>query len=182
MKNLSVKPSHRFAGEVVIATKFGWGAEPQRQRQVERSEQPTGPHQTGCRRIAQTFEGRCYRSLLSTSGRPECSDRRCCRRCDESDSRRQGEALRSLGSERTDNSPGTCSSARHCTSERIFAVLARAGRDGDATLEELGIGSVPFSPLGKGFLTGKIDVNTKFEQHGFPQQRTAFHSGESQSE
>lgn len=31
------------------------------------------------------------------------------------------------------------------------------------TLEELGIGLVPFSPLGRGFLTGKIDENTKFE-------------------
>jgi len=29
------------------------------------------------------------------------------------------------------------------------------------TLEELGIGFVPFSPLGKGFLTGKIDAETK---------------------
>jgi aryl-alcohol dehydrogenase-like predicted oxidoreductase len=29
--------------------------------------------------------------------------------------------------------------------------------------EELGIGFVPFSPLGKGFLTGKIDESTKFE-------------------
>ena len=32
-----------------------------------------------------------------------------------------------------------------------------------ATLEELGIGFVPFSPLGKGFLTGTIDQNTTFE-------------------
>ena len=31
------------------------------------------------------------------------------------------------------------------------------------TLEELGIGFVPFSPLGKGFLTGKIDTTTQFE-------------------
>jgi aryl-alcohol dehydrogenase-like predicted oxidoreductase len=30
------------------------------------------------------------------------------------------------------------------------------------TLEELGIGFVPFSPLGKGFLTGKIDASTMF--------------------
>lgn len=30
------------------------------------------------------------------------------------------------------------------------------------TLEKLGIGFVPFSPLGNGFLTGKIDKNTKF--------------------
>ena len=35
------------------------------------------------------------------------------------------------------------------------------------TLEELGIGFVPFSPLGRGFLTGKIDENTKFEQNDF---------------
>jgi aryl-alcohol dehydrogenase-like predicted oxidoreductase len=31
------------------------------------------------------------------------------------------------------------------------------------TLEELGIGFVPYSPLGKGFLTGKVDENTKFD-------------------
>ena len=34
-------------------------------------------------------------------------------------------------------------------------------------LEELGIGFVPFSPLGKGFLTGKIDDTTEFEQGDF---------------
>jgi aryl-alcohol dehydrogenase-like predicted oxidoreductase len=34
-------------------------------------------------------------------------------------------------------------------------------------LEELGIGFVPFSPLGKGFLTGKIDENTKFDPADF---------------
>ena len=35
------------------------------------------------------------------------------------------------------------------------------------TLEELGIGFVPFSPLGKGFLTGKISQETKFEKNDF---------------
>src|SRR5437660_9686281 len=35
------------------------------------------------------------------------------------------------------------------------------------TLEELGIGFVPFSPLGKGFLTGAIDENTKFDSTDF---------------
>jgi aryl-alcohol dehydrogenase-like predicted oxidoreductase len=34
-------------------------------------------------------------------------------------------------------------------------------------LEELGIGFVPFSPLGRGFLTGKIDENTTFDQNDF---------------
>ncbi len=35
------------------------------------------------------------------------------------------------------------------------------------TLEELGIGLVPFSPLGKGFLTGKIDEKTMFDKSDF---------------
>lgn len=35
------------------------------------------------------------------------------------------------------------------------------------TLEELGIGFVPFSPLGKGFLTGKVDASTKFDSSDF---------------
>ncbi len=35
------------------------------------------------------------------------------------------------------------------------------------TLEELGIGLVPYSPLGKGFLTGKIDENAKFDSTDF---------------
>jgi aryl-alcohol dehydrogenase-like predicted oxidoreductase len=35
------------------------------------------------------------------------------------------------------------------------------------TCEELGIGFVPFSPLGAGFLTGKIDTNTKFDATDF---------------
>jgi aryl-alcohol dehydrogenase-like predicted oxidoreductase len=49
------------------------------------------------------------------------------------------------------------------------------------TLKELGIGLVPFSPLGKGFLTGKIDENTTFDSTDFrgtvprfsPEARTA---------
>jgi aryl-alcohol dehydrogenase-like predicted oxidoreductase len=36
-----------------------------------------------------------------------------------------------------------------------------------ATLEELGIGFVPYSPLGKGFLTGKIDESTTFDSTDF---------------
>jgi aryl-alcohol dehydrogenase-like predicted oxidoreductase len=35
------------------------------------------------------------------------------------------------------------------------------------TLAELGIGFVPFSPLGKGFLTGKISEDTKFDKSDF---------------
>ena len=35
------------------------------------------------------------------------------------------------------------------------------------TLEELGIGFVPFSPLGKGFLTGRFDKNSTFDKNDF---------------
>ncbi|MET3979453.1 aryl-alcohol dehydrogenase-like predicted oxidoreductase [Mucilaginibacter sp. UYP25] len=41
-------------------------------------------------------------------------------------------------------------------------------------LEELGIGFVPFSPLGKGFLTGAIDENTKFDSTDFRNQVPKF--------
>lgn len=40
-------------------------------------------------------------------------------------------------------------------------------RDVMPVLEELGIGFVPFSPLGKGFLTGRIDVDTTFDASDF---------------
>ena len=38
---------------------------------------------------------------------------------------------------------------------------------GDSDLEELGIGFVTYSPLGKGFLTGKMDENTKLDSTDF---------------
>jgi aryl-alcohol dehydrogenase-like predicted oxidoreductase len=41
-------------------------------------------------------------------------------------------------------------------------------------LEELGIGFVPFSPLGKGFLTGKIDENTQFAEADFRNRAPRF--------
>jgi aryl-alcohol dehydrogenase-like predicted oxidoreductase len=45
------------------------------------------------------------------------------------------------------------------------------------TLEELGIGFVPFSPLGRGFLAGKIDENTKFEKDDFRMTMPRFTTG-----
>jgi aryl-alcohol dehydrogenase-like predicted oxidoreductase len=41
-------------------------------------------------------------------------------------------------------------------------------------LEELGIGFVPYSPLGKGFLTGKIPESTRFEKSDFRSQIPRF--------
>jgi aryl-alcohol dehydrogenase-like predicted oxidoreductase len=45
------------------------------------------------------------------------------------------------------------------------------------TLEELGIGLVPYSPLGKGFLTGKIDENTTFDKTDFRNKVPRFTPG-----
>jgi aryl-alcohol dehydrogenase-like predicted oxidoreductase len=42
------------------------------------------------------------------------------------------------------------------------------------TLEELGIGFVPFAPLGKGFLTGTIDKNTTFGSDDFRSKQPRF--------
>ena len=50
------------------------------------------------------------------------------------------------------------------------------------TLEELGIGFVPFSPLGKGFLTGQDRREHDVRQLRFPQRRPSLHAGESESE
>ena len=62
-----------------------------------------------------------------------------------------------------DHPPRPCGATRHGGAERVLAVVARAGSRKCCPLcEELGIGFVPFSPLGKGFLTGKIDATTTF--------------------
>ena len=50
------------------------------------------------------------------------------------------------------------------------------------TLEELGIGFVPFSPLGKGFLTGKIDDGHKFDRIRLPQHDPTLQRGEPQGQ
>ena len=46
-------------------------------------------------------------------------------------------------------------------------MVARTGEGDFADAEELGIGFVPFSPLGKGFLTGAIDDKTTFDAKDF---------------
>ena len=48
------------------------------------------------------------------------------------------------------------------------------------TVEELGIGLVPYSPLGKGFLTGTIDERTTFDTSDYPQQHPPLLAGRSQ--
>ena len=56
-------------------------------------------------------------------------------------------------------------------------MVASAGDDVLATCAELGIGFVPFSPLGKGFLTGTVDASTTFADNDLRTQIPRF-SGE----
>ena len=67
-----------------------------------------------------------------------------------------------------DDPPRARRPAGHGAPERILALVDESPEaEVLPTLEELGIGFVPFSPLGKGFLTGKIDENTKFDSTDF---------------
>ena len=50
------------------------------------------------------------------------------------------------------------------------------------TLEELGIGFVPFSPLGKGFLTGQDRREHQLRQHGLSKHGAAFRAGSTEGE
>jgi aryl-alcohol dehydrogenase-like predicted oxidoreductase len=70
--------------------------------------------------------------------------------------------------------PGTATIRRAHAVQPVTAVQSeyslwwrRPEQDLLPTLEELGIGFVPFSPLGKGFLTGAIDAHTTFEKNDF---------------
>ena len=73
-----------------------------------------------------------------------------------------------VGSRRANHPPRARRSAGHGAPERILAVVARTPEaEVMPTLEELGIGFVPFSPLGKGFLTGAMNENTKLDSTDF---------------
>jgi len=51
--------------------------------------------------------------------------------------------------------------------ERVFLWWREPEQEILPVLEELGIGFVPFSPLGRGFLTGKMDASTTFDSKDF---------------
>ena len=65
------------------------------------------------------------------------------------------------------HSSRSCRAAGHGAPERVFAVVGEPEKEILPTLEELGIGFVPFSPLGKGFLTGAISDKTEFDKTDF---------------
>ena len=105
--------------------------------------------------------------LYPASCRSCRADRGCRRRGQGPDYARQGQTLRSFGSGSADDSPRERGST--LTAVQSEYSLWWRGPESEIlpTLEELGIGFVCFSPLGAGFLTGKIDENTAFDKTDF---------------
>ena len=143
-------------------------ARPRRRPEVGGPGQPARAHQGGRRRLAQAARGRCHRPLLSAPRRPGRADRRRGGGGEGADPGGQGQALRPLrgGSAARSGAPTPSSPS---PPSRANTRCGARGPEAEVlpTLEELGIGFVPFSPLGKGFLTGKIDENTTFDKDDF---------------
>ena len=142
-----------FRDQVAIATKFGFD--------VEGSggpHEPTRPHQEGGRGIADPPANRPHRPLLPAPGRPERPHRR---------GRRCGQGTVDAGKVLHFG----LSEAGAQTIRRAHAVLPVAAVQTEYsswqrepehngvldTCQELGVGFVPWGPLGEGYLTGKID-------------------------
>lgn len=69
---------------------------------------------------------------------------------------------------------GACHRARQCRAKRILDALARAEEAVLPLCQELGIGFVPWSPLGVGFLAGAIDASTRFADGDIRQVESRF--------
>ncbi|SFW86624.1 hypothetical protein SAMN04489730_6443 [Amycolatopsis australiensis] len=76
------------------------------------------------------------------------------------DHRRQGQTLRFVGGRCDDYQPRPRRAAGGSAAKRILALDAKPRSRDHSDLGELGIGLVPYSPLGKGYLTGTLDCHT----------------------
>jgi aryl-alcohol dehydrogenase-like predicted oxidoreductase len=150
-----------FRGQVVIATKFGWAPGPNDgDRWTTLNSRPE--------HIKHAVEGSLKRLKVDAIDLyyqhrvdPNVPIEDVAGAVKELIQERQGKALRSFGSRRADHS-----SIRRAHSVQPVTALQseyslwfrQPEEEVLPTLEELGIGFVPFSPLSKGFLTGKIDI------------------------
>ena len=147
--------------QVVIATKFGFAFDDE--GKPDRLDQPTGAHHAG-RRAARSGGSAIDVIDLYYQHRvdPDVPIEDVAGAVEELIAGRQGQALRHVRGRRRHHPPRPRRAAGHRRAERVLAVVATARGRGAAALAELGIGFVPYSPLGKGFLTGTIDQSTAF--------------------
>ena len=159
--------------QVVIATKFGFDLDERRTNRGAR--QPARAHQArasrgSLRRLRTDSIDLLYQHRVD----PEVPIEDVAGTVKELIAAGQGQALRPLRGRRADDPPRPRGAAGHGAAERVLALVARArGRDPPA-LEELGIGFVPFSPLGKGFLTGTIDETHRVRRAATSATRARF--------
>ena len=159
-----------FRGQVVIATKFGFKLDPQliRERRVRRawivgrstSRRSPRPRSSGSGSMSIDLF---YQHRVD----PDVPIEDVAGAVKDLIQARQGQALRPFRS-------GVQTIRRAHAVQPVTAVqseysLWTRGPEAEVlpTLEELGIGFVPYSPLGKGFLTGKIDEDTTFDSSDF---------------
>ena len=149
--------------QVVIATKFGFKFEDGKQGPG----QPARAHPRGRRRVAQAAQDRSHRPFYQHRVDPDVPIEEVAGAVKELI--RAGK-VRHFGL----SEAGAQTIRRAHAVQPVTALQSEYSlwwrepeREVLPTLEELGIGFVPFSPLGKGFLTGKIDEKTTFESADF---------------
>ena len=100
-----------------------------------------------------------------------------------SDPRGQGEALRPLGGRRAEHPPRACRAARHRAAERIFALVARAGRRSPAgAARSSASASCRSARSARASSPARSTTNTHVRQQRLPQHRAALHAGSAQGE
>jgi aryl-alcohol dehydrogenase-like predicted oxidoreductase len=167
-----------FRNKVVITSKFGWNID------LETGKRLPGLNSRP-EHIKQAVEGmlqapahRPHRPAVPAPGRPASADRGRGRRRAGPHEAGQGAALGPVRNGTEDPAPRACRLAGQRCAERILDAVARAGGRGViAACQELGIGFVPWSPLGVGFLAGAIDANTRFADGDIRKVESRFRTG-----
>ena len=166
----------------MIATKFGFDLDPS-DRPAAGPEQPAGAHQAGRRGLAQAAQDRRHRSAsISTASIPNVPIEDVAGAV--KDLIQQGKVKHFGLSEAGVQTIRRAHAVQPVTAlQSEYSLWWREPEEEVLpTLEELGIGFVPFSPLGKGFLTGAINENTKFDSTDFRNIVPALHAGGSEGE
>ena len=152
-------------------------------RTASRSVSTAGPSTSGGgRSLAEAAQGRGDRLVLSASRRSGRADRGRRRDGEGTDSRRQGEALRSFRSRCADDPSRPRGAAGHGAAERVLAVVAgaRAGNPADARGTGHRLRSV--QPAGQGISDGQDRREHAVRQIRLPQRRAAIHAGSPQGQ
>ena len=142
-----------------------------RQRQAGWAGQPAGAHSRGGGGVAEEAQDRSDRPPLPAPRRPRRANRRR-RRCGQGlDWRRQGRALRAVRSGAADHPSRARRRACHRPSERVLAVVARAGKGNAAAARGAGHRLRPVQPARQGLPHGADRRQDDVRAHRFQERR-----------